>query len=117
MFSDLADAIAAQPQSSQTRQKVLKELRFQAERLRRADRINFGLARWMKEGLLAALDGLQVIAPGDTRAPFWIGAARETVSGIEKDSGVAFQRARIQDAVRSTVDAFAAVGRIDETCP
>jgi hypothetical protein len=86
------------------------EIRFEAERLERADPTQFGQAGWIRSGLESALDALLRLGgnAGDP-ASTWIRVARRAVTNIDEQTSISFQRAAIQDAFRATVDAFAAL--------
>lgn len=75
-------------------------LRFYAKRLTGNQPGILEEARWIREALTAALDGLE--AGRSIRAA----DARAAVRNISTARSVAFQRARVQDAVRATLAAF-----------
>lgn len=86
---------------------LIAEARFQAERLERASTVRFGQAGWVRSGLIAVLDGLDLVQHGPANAPCpWSQVARAAVVGIDAHSSLVFQRAVIQDAFRATVDAL-----------
>jgi hypothetical protein len=105
-LASLADMIAAADTQQLLTQQV-GELRFQATRLERATEASPGRAGWIRAGLRAAVDAL-TLANGGQRSP-WIDEAQRAVVGIDERSAPSFQRAAIQDALRATVDAFAAL--------
>jgi hypothetical protein len=53
----------------------------------------------------------------DVRAAPFTHAARDAVAGIDKDGSLSFQRAVIQDAFRTTLDALVAAAHPAATCP
>lgn len=73
----------------------------------RATETSPGRAGWIRAGLQAAVDALLLVSGGE-RSP-WIDEAQRAVVGIDERSASSFQRAAIQDALRATVDAFAAL--------
>lgn len=85
-------------------ERSLADLRFQAERLRRADW--FPRAGWIEQGLSSALDALESAKSCAGHRGVWIDAAREAIGEIDERTSLTFQRAPIQDAFRATVDAF-----------
>jgi hypothetical protein len=103
-----ADAIQATGRIAERGiERYLAELRFQSQRLRRAESTTFGTARWIKGGLAAALDGLEATYTGNcTALEPWAQAARQSVEAIDARSALTFQRAAIQDAFRTVSDAF-----------
>jgi hypothetical protein len=106
----------------------ISDLRFQAERLTRSDALSFGQTRWIKQGLSAALDGLDALDAGDSvaarvqaapvpGAPVRLThAARAAVAGIDAEHLLGLQRTSIQDAFRATLDAFAIAANSAPTC-
>ncbi|HEX3852460.1 MAG TPA: hypothetical protein VHW01_15930 [Polyangiaceae bacterium] len=104
----------------------LSELRFEAERLTRSDALSFGQVRWIKAGLVDALDGLDVDA---RRAPVehsgtssnhvgsaLIDSARKAAANIDGTDLLGFQRTAVQDAFRATLDAFVVVAQPMPEC-
>lgn len=87
--------------------KQIAEIRFEAERLERAQASEFGQAGWIRSGLASAVDALSALHAG-TSSP-WLRSAQRAVANIDQRSSLSFQRATIQDAFRTTVDAFAAL--------
>lgn len=86
---------------------AVEEVRFQAQRLRRAD-FTFEGAQWSKRGLTAALDGIEELrsASAADLEP-WLNAARRAVGAIASDQSITFQRAEIQDGFRTVSNVFA----------
>jgi hypothetical protein len=111
VMSALAEAIDKIPGASERVADQITELRFEAQRLDRADRMSFSLAHWIQEGLVAALKALEALSPSNEPAAFWIRQARSAARAIDENSGLAFQRAIVQDAIRATLDAFVVLGR------
>ncbi|HEY3664352.1 MAG TPA: hypothetical protein VGL19_00070 [Polyangiaceae bacterium] len=104
----------------------LSELGFEAERLTRSDRLSFGQVRWIKAGLVDALDGLDADA---RRAPVGpsganlnhvgsalIDSARKAAANIDATDLLGFQRTAVQDAFRATLDAFVLVAEPMPKC-
>lgn len=111
VLAALADAIETIPGRDPKVRQDVEEIRFEAKRLRRSDRLSYELPKWIEEGLAAAVDALDRIVPANDVSRFWIGVARQTHEGIDTKSGLPFQRAPVQDALRATTDAFIVVGR------
>ena len=107
----LADAIESVPGASTRVADQLTEVRFQAKRLHRSERLSLGLARWIAEGLTAATNALEALGAQGDISNFWIAQARASTAAIDVKSGLTFQRAVVQDATRATLDAFSAFGR------
>jgi hypothetical protein len=82
---------------------------------------SFSLPKWIKEGLAAAVDALEAIGAATDSSRFWIDTARRAQDLIETKSSLTFQRAPVQDALRTTIDAFIVVGQglcpCDATAP
>ncbi|MEO8904519.1 MAG: hypothetical protein ABI627_23625 [Polyangiaceae bacterium] len=104
----------------------LSNIRFEAERLTRSDALSFGQVRWIKAGLVAALDGLDVDArrmpvehaQGDLNhvGSALIASARKAVANIDAEDLFGFQRTAIQDGFRATFDAFVVVAQPMPEC-
>jgi hypothetical protein len=110
----LADAIEAAPARPDEVAGRVAEIRFQAERLRRADPLSFGDTRWIQLALIAALDSLVALPTGRAaRMRPWVAAARRATDAITPGRSLSFQRAAVQDAFRAVVDGFTAA---DEVC-
>ena len=91
---------------------LISEVRFEAERLARADPLSFDHARWVQAGLAAAVDGLEALPrarAGHIRP--WLAAARRATDAIDADGFLSFQRHAVQDAFRAVVDGFAAASQ------
>ena len=114
-LSALADAIEAAPDKPERIGNLLAEVRFEAERLSRADPLSFDHARWMQAGLATAIDALEALPRGSARhmRP-WLAAARRATDAIDADGFLSFQRPAVQDAFRAVVDGFAAAA---QDCP
>jgi hypothetical protein len=104
-----AKAFESLPATAEVQQQV-EELRFEAERLRRA-RSAFGVANWLRGGLVAALGALEHVLQARpelaSRVATAQSSAKRAVEAIEDDSFVAMQRAVIQDAFRQVSNCFA----------
>lgn len=107
----MADALETLPDSTHQAREQITEIRFEAKRLRRSEGLSFGLAKWIEEGLAAAVDGLQRVSRPSDNATYWIGAARRSLKSIDIKSSLTFQRGPVQDAVRTTIDAFIVIGQ------
>jgi hypothetical protein len=110
----LADVVAAADRGERLTKQVV-EIRFEAERLERASASEFGQAGWIRSGLESALDALVASHPENPSSP-WIRIAQRAVANIDERSSLSFQRATVQDAFRSTVDAFAAMAQLTSGC-
>ena len=111
-LSALADALESAPDKPGVIAALVAEIRFEAERLRRADPLSFGDTRWIQLGLAAALDSMEALPSGS--APDmkpWLAAARRATQAIKSGRSLSFQRAAVQDAFRTVVDAFTATAR------
>jgi hypothetical protein len=117
VLSMLAHALTALPDPDHLASKDVTEVQFQAKRLRRSDRFAYSLPKWIQEGLGAALAGLEKLIPTSDSSRFWIGAARQAQKSVDANAGLPFQRAPVQDAVRTTIDAFIVVGQGLCVCP
>jgi hypothetical protein len=87
-----------------------KEITFQAERLRREESAPFARSQWVERGLLAALqtlDSLETCRPD--KIDDWVKTAQRAATDLPEHGTLSFQHARVQDAVRATVDAFGVV--------
>jgi hypothetical protein len=116
VLTALADAIESIPGASARVSEQLTEVRFEAKRLHRSDRMSFGLPRWIKEGLTAAITALEAQSPHGGCTTFWISQARSSISAIDAKSSLTFQRAPVQDALRTALDAFVVVGQGTGDC-
>jgi hypothetical protein len=105
----LGDVVAAADASSRLNEQVV-EIRFEAERLARAKATEFGQAGWIRSGLEGTLDAFARLYPDHTSS-VWLRNARRAVGSIDPGTSLSFQRATIQDAFRTTVDAFSAAGQ------
>lgn len=92
-------------------EKQIREVRFQGERVRRMDGPPFARASWIVDAMLSALDALAILVPPDRSEIVtpWIERARDAAEAIDPRGSLGFQRAAVQDALRSTSDAFFAV--------
>jgi hypothetical protein len=112
-LADLVAALGADPDRRNT-----AEMRFQAERLRRARSSSFAQTDWVERGLVAALDALDAWRPCRSEVvKDWSEAARDSATLIPDHGSLAFQHAHIQDAFRATTDAFAIALVQARTCP
>jgi hypothetical protein len=103
-LSALSDVVAAVDCSHSLRETVRK-MRWNAGYLGSDDSSVFARTQYVKEGLreaLGALDG----SSSSEELSMWAESARKAVERIDTSSASAFQRATIQDAFRTTVDAF-----------
>ena len=116
LLEHLADAIETIPDSRRRARDAIAEVRFEAKRLQRSDRLAFGVAKWIKLGLASSLDGIEALVPATQAGRSWIRSAREAQDAIDVTSTSTFQRAVIQDAIRTTVTAFVIAGQGLEVC-
>jgi translation initiation factor 2B subunit (eIF-2B alpha/beta/delta family) len=104
----LANLVAAADTGNRL-DKQVAEIRFEAERLERAEPTEFGQTAWIRRGLESVLDALAALYErAHTHPSPWIRTARKAVASIDEQTSVSFQCAAVQDAFRATVDAFAA---------
>jgi hypothetical protein len=105
----LADGLEATAAPSKSRRRTLAEIRFQADRLQKGDSVALDESAWVKAGLAALLGGLApaTTTSGPSLASTWLVEAHHAVESVEDETRFTFQRARIQDAFRTSVDAFA----------
>ena len=116
LLEKLAAAIETIPDPKLRARDAIAEVRFEAQRLQRSDRLAFGVAKWIKLGLASSLDGLLALVPANDSGRFWIASARQAQDAIDISSTSTFQRAVIQDAIRTTVTAFVIAGQGLEIC-
>jgi hypothetical protein len=116
VLTALADAVEALPDPNGRAREHLIEIRFEAKRLRRSDRMAFSLPKWIKLGLVAAIDSLQALAPGSEAARYWFAMARQAQQAVNAGSSMAFQHSALQDAMRTTISAFVVVGQAGAVC-
>jgi hypothetical protein len=116
VLAALERALETLPDATQRVRDKLSEVHFESERLRRSDRMSFGIPKWLKLGLAAAVDALETLTPPAEARTYWIELARQTQGGIDADAGAAFQRAALQDALRTTTTVFVIVGQGLEVC-
>lgn len=116
LLENLAAAIETIPGSQHRARDAIAEVRFEAKRLQRSDRLAFGVAKWIKLGLASSLDGLEALVPATQTGRSWIRSARQAQDAIDVGSTSTFQRAVIQDAIRTTVTAFVIAGQGLEVC-
>ncbi len=108
----LAEAIEAAPDKPGELAGLVAEMRYEAERLRRADALAFGDTQWIQTGLSAALDALAALPVGRrSDVGPWVDDARRAVQAIAGGRSLAFQRATVQDAFRAVLVAFTAAAR------
>jgi hypothetical protein len=95
-------------------EKQINEVRFQGQRVRRRDGPPFARAGWIVDAMLSALDALASVGPPDRNELVtpWIDRARAAALAIDPRGSLGFQRAAVQDALRSTSDAFFAVSQL-----
>jgi hypothetical protein len=105
-----AGLLQTAPGGAAERDRNAAVLRLQARRLTQADQPGFGPPGWVKQGLQAALDGLLGLpAASQPALGPWLQAARGAVAAVDAEKPLTFQRAPVQDAFRTIVDAFTAV--------
>jgi hypothetical protein len=76
VIAALGRAIETLPDPNNSARDKIAEVRFEAERLRRSDRLSFSVPKWMTLGLAAALDALDILTPPDDTKSFWISMAQ-----------------------------------------
>lgn len=99
-------------------QSTIHGVAYQGERLRRGDPLEFGQARWVKQGLSTALDALGALTPASAdadREGHLLESARGAINGIRDAKSLSFQRAAIQDAFRATLSAL--TGTLSQAAP
>jgi hypothetical protein len=116
VLAALGHAIEVLPDPNGSARDEIAEVRFESERLRRSDRMAFSVPKWIKLGLAAALNALEVLTPPGHTKTFWIKVARQTHEAIDVTTPATFQRALLQDALRTTMTAFVIVGQGLEVC-
>jgi hypothetical protein len=91
----------------------IRNVRFQGERLRRMDGLAFARGDWMRSAVLSALDALTAIVPPERSQLVtpWIKRSREAADALEGRGAMSFQRAAVQDALRTMTDAFLAASQ------
>lgn len=95
----------------------ISEIRTQATRLSTADALAFGEGERLRAGLSTVLDALEAIPLGARPvAVAWLRAARRSVATITESTSLSFQRAPVQDAFRTTLDAFVAAAQSKPAC-
>jgi hypothetical protein len=107
-----ADALASLAQALEevpAARPAVERIRADADRLRGADDLDLHVTGYIRSALLAAVDALAPVQPdeGGGLRP-WLERARAAAVAIEDGSSFAFQRAAIQEAFRTVVDAFMA---------
>jgi hypothetical protein len=115
LFS-VADVIESMNRGAVLRAKV-DSIRRQAERLGSADLLALEQTQWVANGLLTALDSLDVLP--EEEAAFvspWRRAAAEAIAGVSRGDTLAFQAGAVQDGFRATLAAFMAVSQADGAC-
>jgi hypothetical protein len=90
-----------------SRSRAGSTLAFELRRLRSGDAIALQAAAWVRSALLALCEMFP--EPGGSEGAAWVGRARVAASAIDPDAGLVFQRARIQEALRSCSDALLAL--------
>jgi hypothetical protein len=112
VLTEFADALAVGSEDEIRSQ--IDEVRFQAALLQRTSAVTFARGAWVKKAATSALSALElVLADGErssTAAP-WIARARATAQSIDDRGTLTFQRAVVQDALRSLADAFFAASQ------
>jgi hypothetical protein len=88
----------------------VREVRFQGERLGRLDGLPFARGSWIAAAVESALDALELLVAPERREVLtpWIERARTSARAVDPRGSLGFQRAAVQDALRSTTDAFLA---------
>ena len=115
-LDSFADVVAAMD-CTRRFEHELSSTRFEAERLRRGKSSPFSTASWLKAGLTAILDTAAALSSsaGDAAVP-WDRTARSALDGIELHTGLVFQRAAVQDAIRTTLDLLVVIANARPPC-
>jgi hypothetical protein len=109
MLASLADCLSVSPHKPPDFETRVSEIRFEVSRLRAAPAWAPREAAWVKAGLISSLEALESLPVSEQHGmATWLKAARRAAGAIADDTGLVFQRGRIQDALRTTADALAA---------
>jgi hypothetical protein len=105
----LGSALRATSEPDEKVKQAANDVLAQGHALRCACQGSFEVSDRIKDGLSAALQGLEsATADSQTsRLDFWVHAATQAVDELDPNTGWVFQRARVQDAFRTVSDAFA----------
>jgi hypothetical protein len=112
-MAELVEAVAGQGRAA----RQVAEIRAEARRLGHDSSGPFARAGWVERGLqtaLGALDEIEVCRESLLAA--WAEAARGATATLPDRGALPFQHAAIQDAFRSTLDAFGAAVLDRESC-
>jgi hypothetical protein len=99
-------------------EQQVREIRFQAERLRRTDGTRFARGSWIKSALGAVVAALERRAQPREQQPLapWLASARSAIDALDGVTSLGFQRAATQDAFRSVADAVLAASQLRRSC-
>lgn len=117
------ERIAAAVRTARVRDPAVDAALSRVERdaalLRRADAIDSGAPGWARDGILAAAEAIRALAAAtrSTSVAAWTDEASAAALEIDQTSLLTFQRAILQDALRSTADALLVVVRSASPCP
>ena len=102
-----------------TKSLAVCQVGIEAERLESSDSLTLQKAAgWVKEAVTAPLDALDVEkVEQQPMVATWCRAARRAVGGIDAGGLLRLQTAVVQDAFRSTVDAFLVASQYERRCP
>jgi hypothetical protein len=94
-------------------EEQIRDVRFQGERLRRMDGLAFARGDWIRSAVLSALDALTAVVPPERSRLVtpWIERAREAADALDARGAMSFQRAAVQEALRTMTDAFLAASQ------
>lgn len=112
-MADLAEAVAGGGGSA----PELAQIRAEARRLQQGSSGPFARAGWVERGLQAAISRLdQLDVCHASLVAEWTEAARRAAAKLPERGALPFQHASIQDAFRSTLDAFGAALLARQAC-
>ena len=111
----LGDVVAAADGGKRLTKRVAA-IRFEAERLERADTNDFGQAGWIALGLENALDALAELYAGDPSSP-WLRIARRAVANIEQQSSLSFSARNRPRSVSRDGGRLRGVAQRNAACP
>lgn len=112
-MAELVEAIAGQARAA----RQVAEIRAEARRLGHDSSGPFARAGWVERGLQTALSALNEIEVcRESLLAAWTDAARSATATLPDRGALPFQHAAIQDAFRSTLDAFGAAVLDRESC-
>lgn len=112
-MAELVEAVAGRGLAA----REVAEIRAEARRLEHDAGGPFARAGWVERGLQTALGALDELeACRETLLATWTDAARRATATLPDRGALPFQHAAVQDAFRSTLDAFGAAVLDRESC-